>query len=415
MSDEKKPFFSWNTVRWFIAEFLSKSILIIGSITGATGGFKGIPGLIGLPLFSFIAIPSVIVTFLCVVSAVSGATVFWSSFKDILTPYCYKFIDFMKYLLTFGWLRDSTKKQSAAENIKKQKSPLEVALEEKRKAIEETVVASENRKGLMYTIRKSLDERLFKRYVPESLINSLLRKVDARDINDNIILSNYKEHINQNQAPEAEKSNSKSNKFLVALNYCLNIAVKLLTLFSMFVGCLVVVGMGILTNTGFLDYAGISAGTFAIIACVVAAISKQICQLAFSGDKQFYTMCNFFSWLGVRVPTKQDEEITKANEQIANQKLMKAAHEHEFKLLKEIEAYIQTIDEISTSPEVNQLACTQDGQRQNSDYGTPVQQLVLQLFAQRKYQEAEKAMTDASDHHQHAVEQLFNEAAAARP
>lgn len=281
----KNGFFTWENTRWFFAHFICYSILLVGSLTAATGGFKGIPyALANIYPLNLIIYPTYVITLLCGFSVVSGFSNFWSSYQDTLLPYCYNLIDYIHNLILYV--------QGKSKSLKIAKpATIDDIIENCRKDL----IKAEERN---HNYKKQLEEKLaeLKDHIDRELYEKLSSKISLC------------EQLIRNEKPKVTtktKLTFKDYLFIIISN-----AVKLFSLIIVAIGSLVVIGMGILTNQSFLQYTNIAISSFALSVCVIASIFKQACQLSFSATKQYQVLPRFLWLEPSRSSLKNDEKNT---------------------------------------------------------------------------------------------------------
>lgn len=287
-----KDTFTWPNISWFLAQILSKSLLFVGSITSATGGFKAIPILLTLWPLNTIILPSIVITVLCCIAALSGFTAFWGNFSESLTHFiadCIKKIS-EKFGLT-------TKKPEIAAafllpSLTETDDPL-------REYIIARVLKEKENSDLYDQLKAHIDS-----------LNPMMSDAERNKLKASL-LRRYRTQTSLH--PKATSSNTsvtpqspKESTLKYISKKLWHGLVKAFSSLLVIFGCFVVVGMGVLTNQGFASYFGL-AGSVVIALCILAAVIKQVDQMPFSVPKQYDTLCRMF---GVETTTTSKPQLS---------------------------------------------------------------------------------------------------------
>ncbi|MBP9722388.1 MAG: hypothetical protein KBD64_04430 [Gammaproteobacteria bacterium] len=330
--------FTWPKIKDFLAKSLSFIILIVGALTSATAGFKAIPVLLSFYPFNLIAWPAFVITAICWATAISGFTAFYGGYEEHILGVCYRFIDWVKNLI----LR-LLNKDTYVDN----KTPIE-KLEEAIKQLGNSIITlSVTNKNMLRSLFGNPNDPhatselgniklLLNKKITESELKAFLAKYEkyltfseAERESKNLfeLYQNVLGKIHSIYYPKPPSSSLRSesqktqggNKFVVFFRnffssntknfstpsktqntyhdkfvFYLKNFVKILSCVLIVFGCTVVIGMGVLTNQGFLIYYGISQTNLMMFLCFTAATLKQMCQMAFAAVKQHATFCSFF-------------------------------------------------------------------------------------------------------------------------
>lgn len=278
---QKNGFFTWKKTRWFVAHLICYSILLVGSITTATGGFKGIPyALANIYPLNLITFPTYIIHILCLFSVFSGFSSFWSSYQDTLLPYCYYFLDYTHNLILYLLGKSDSLKITRSQTIDDVISNCQTDL----------IKTEQRNNDYNRQITETLENLRKHNNISEKLYNDILKQ----------LLSCQERIINKSPRITTEKTLSYKDYLRIILANSL----KIFSLIIVAIGSLVVISMGVLTNQSFLQYTGIAIGGFAMSACVIASIFKQACQLSFSAIKQYQVLPSIF---GI-IPSKDKQK-----------------------------------------------------------------------------------------------------------
>jgi hypothetical protein len=348
--------FTWQNIRKSVAGLVNIGILLIGALTSATGGFKGIPVLLTfLSLLYPLAVPTYVVTALCVISAISGFTVFWGSYQESLTrnltPYTEKFLDFLKNLITFKWNNTSeltqiehplSNKHTTLQGLKgKQESELDQSKNRRFNALKELIGEQERKKELYKHI--------------EALV-AILNGTHHHEFREKIALFAPSHDDTLSQFEDADDPHNETPFKLDSVSniiyYLLQLLVASLSWLFILFGTFVAVGIGILTNQGFFDYAGITLSSFAITFCFIAAVMKQVCQFSFSAEKQRDTIYLSVRWIGIHIDTAEELTIKKNERFSAKYKNESDELREEIKSLEDI--HLQLLNILKTNHETQE-------------------------------------------------------------
>ena len=317
----KAKTFLFNHYRWFFAESIHYSLLVIGSLTSGTGSFKAIP-----TLFGILGLPSVLITPFCWLTATTAFVCFYVNYDESMTKAAYNFID---------WCNDFIRQAILLEDPPAEKT---VNTTPSGELIVQIKNKKDELKGLL-TNNQALYRKLFDNPdVPLDLKETRAKLIKYKPVLED---NNYTQYVatltgikpvlfppSEPKAPGSYRTFPRLNFLLLghiiyqAISSPHETITKLSTLISsftrnlldkiklrdlyklgiqifswglVFLGCAVVIGMGIITNQAFVSYMGFSTATnLAMLVVILAATSKQICQASLTLLDQYHFYCSLF-------------------------------------------------------------------------------------------------------------------------
>lgn len=265
-SKQKWKIFKWPSVAFAskLANAACSILLIIGSLSSGSAGFKAIPILLALPPLNLIVVPQLVVTFICVLTFISGFTAFYSQYKDdikklgsvLITWYANK-QEIPRNDIDFSML------QVRRDNLDRNFLNIQIENKCQKEAC-------------------SKDLEKIKSKISSITYDALLKKLT--DIKDR---SEQDESVNKTVLERRQKLDNKYPK--ATWYYYL---IKFISWAFIILGFAVVVGMGILANQGLLMYFGFNSITNSILlVCVIGALCKQVCQISSTASKHDKLFC----------------------------------------------------------------------------------------------------------------------------
>ncbi len=359
-------YLTWSNFRSVIAKFLSFVILFVGALSSATGGFKAIPILLSFYPLNLVTWPSALITFFCCASGLSGFFSFYGGYEEAVSSACYRFVDYIKNKITTLFIKSSEQSASLDHD---QKTICDPKLIEKKEEL--AIIANTNKKAhrklsedtgtlekyKIFLHKPITDENFFDKYKSyfngntENKTYYTLYKDLLNTIESTINSSETKKSISSAFSLLIESTlKSNHNKFTDLFYKAYNIFIQILSFALVSFGCIVVIGMGVITNQGFITYWGLNQTTLALLTCFLAATLKQICQMAFNASKHHAIFCSLF---GVSLTKKQplDQEVEQIEQRIKTQMVIKD-------VLEQIKEDIHVIPGIQEIKNVKRLLLT---------------------------------------------------------
>lgn len=363
---------TWSNFRSVIAKFLSFVILFVGALTSATGGFKAIPILLSFYPLNLVTWPSALITFFCCASGLSGFFSFYGGYEEAVSSACFRFVDYIKNKII---------------SLFKKKPEQNTFLHHDKKNIDETSKEFTKKRNELAVITNT-NQKAHRKLSEEKGTLEKYKIFLQNPITDQTILDRYKSYFNSStehktyynlfkdllstigsaieslettkpldpgltiafSALTGSNLKPKKNKFISLLYKAYNIFVQILSFALVSFGCIVVIGIGVISNQGFITYWGLTQTTLALLTCFLAATLKQICQMAFNASKQHVIFCSLF---GVSLTEKQPldqspehiEQLTKTQKTIQT-------------VLEQVRDDIHAIPEIQEIKNVKRLLLT---------------------------------------------------------
>lgn len=292
-----KKFFNWANLRWLLAESLHYIFLFNGAIISGTGSFKAIP-----LLFGILGLPAFLVTPFCWIAASTAFVCFFVQFDGSMAKASYYLIDICKNFIDKYLLRRKTSVLHTDDTV----TPLGLlqlelsakqtelsSLEQNNEALCAKLLSSTSQGGQLKKYQQLLSPDAYQQYYDRLLELQKLTKA-----------KNLPVPILEEKVPETLK-----HKVLHWLIKISKLAVYILAVLLVLIGCAVVIGMGIITTQAFVAYMGISvAGKLIISAIVLASFMKQLCQMTSTFFKQIDFYYSLFTKFRLPSETQKTQE-----------------------------------------------------------------------------------------------------------
>lgn len=299
----------WKIFKWPSASFVSKLakiacniLLLIGSISTGSAGFKAIPILLALPPLNLIVIPHYIVTFICFLTFIAGVSSFYSQYKDDIAKLSGQLVE------RYAGSKEIPKNENELSHLHTRFNFLDKTCS---KITTENKCQEEIYSGILEQIKDKASHSTY------TVLQKKLEEINTRNNNRNPADDFVKE--GQNKLNQKYPTGSFYYYFI-----------RFISTAFILLGFAVSVGMGIIANQGIFMYFGSLITNTIITICALAAFFKQICQISNTAEKQDKLFCE--------IASATPKEVERFENKIAQQNLILDYHRDTQKLLKEFKA-----------------------------------------------------------------------------